>query len=368
MDVDRDGVCDVLTGTRSAAGLHQVACLRGDGTGGFAALLASAGSGDVFGLVAADSNGDGIPNVLVANGPDGTGRIDSFLGNGTGSFHLAQSLLLVDDVKSIATADWNLDGVVDAAGGFFFGGIGLARGTGTGTYLPAGTIAGASAYESLVFADMDGDGRPDLVFVGPAKVGILRNRGGAFAASSSVPAVQAWEVSVGDLDLDGSLDVFMGGGPPTVAIPGDGAARLLAPGFGNQGLALCDLDSNGRGDLVAVTGSSEKVVVYPNGMGWVPGALLFGAGIAGCVGTHGLATSGPPVVGNVAFGLTVTSTPLTALGLVLVADVDDPAGSDLSLAGTTHVVQAISLWPTGGVCRPSAIGLSSSRGLRLRIP
>lgn len=45
-----------------------------------------------------------------------------------------------------------------------------------------------------------------------------------------------------------------------------------------------------------------------------------------------------------------------------------PIPNDLSLAGTTHFVQAISLWPAGSACLPSTFGFSSSRGLRLRIP
>jgi hypothetical protein len=61
----------------------------------------------------ADFNGDGFPDVAVANG--GSGTVSILLGNGDGTFQGAQNYGAGPSPASIATGDFNGDGFPDLA-------------------------------------------------------------------------------------------------------------------------------------------------------------------------------------------------------------------------------------------------------------
>ncbi len=124
---------------------------------------------------------------------------------------------------------------------------------------------------SLSFADLDGDGDFDA-FETPAEYGaplFLTNSGAVASPAFAFPVTDAFglargfspRLSLGDIDGDGDIDVFMGGGYPFVksgeiwVIPNTGsvASPAFVPanpfGFAGYGMALADID--GDGDLDA---------------------------------------------------------------------------------------------------------------------
>lgn len=146
----------------------------------------------------------------------------------------------------------------------------------------ASTTGGAAA-------DLDGDGRVDLIeatAMGPA---VRWNEGGRLGPRQLLEGgggltFVAEEVAVADVDGDGHLDVCasMGGGVDLHCALLDGT-RLLAPmgpfgGIGVQAFELADLDGDGRIDITGCDGRDLEVHLA-DGLG---GFTLFSQGTGRC--------------------------------------------------------------------------------------
>ena len=158
-----DGFPDLIVATGSnTAGL--VGVLLNDGTGKFPTVATySSGGLSPLALAVADVNGDGKPDVVVANqwtdNTDTSSNVSVLLNDGTGKFSTAVAYgtggFFPD---SVAIADINGDGKVDlvvanssvgATGGL--GNVGVLLGNGDGTFgtavaHPSGSYATAVAF------------------------------------------------------------------------------------------------------------------------------------------------------------------------------------------------------------------------------
>lgn len=245
-DFDHDGKLDIAVNDGATVRLHL-----GHGDGTFSAGRAYASNDSVGYLSATDLNGDGHVDLFVGLGNGGYFGGDQFsvaqayalLGNGDGSFRGAPSLPFVHTGRNLV--DLNGDGVLDAVGVnadvSFSAYVGDGRGgfTARGT-LPVATIAlGGESFalreiESFALADVNGDARIDLVFLGkdfiarPTPSGFystglliaLGDGSGAFAAPTFVPAPSF--APAGDFDVDLSLSNLF-----AADVNGDGRADLV---------------------------------------------------------------------------------------------------------------------------------------------
>jgi len=169
------------------------------------------GAGDSPSSVAiGDLNGDGNPDLAVANFHDDT--VSVLLGTGDGTFPTAQNFNVDNGPQSVATDDFDGDGNLDLAtanSGSLFASVLL--GNGDGTFQGAvGYIVGPECH-SVVIGDLNGDNHPDLVFSERIKgsvVVLLGNGDGTFQPFEYFgTGDEPYSVAIGDLNGDGDLDL-----------------------------------------------------------------------------------------------------------------------------------------------------------------
>jgi hypothetical protein len=153
-------------------------------------------------------------------------------------------------------------------------GVSVARGNGDGTFAQRKPYT-TGPVNSLVVADLNLDGRPDIAAAGNEKlVVLLGGADGSFGQARMYPAVrQPFSVAVGGL--------HQGGGPDLVvaSLLNDDASVLINqrgtlgpprsyPLGGAADLVIADFDNNGKADVAAANQISETVTVrLGNGAG-----------------------------------------------------------------------------------------------------
>jgi hypothetical protein len=182
-DLDGDGKLDVAVSN----GCIEYGCtngtvgiLLGNGDGTFQSAQSYSSGGDIAAWISiADLNGDGHPDLVVANGcsngncnGNSIGTIGILIGQGGGTFSPAQTYPAGGYAIQSAVADVNDDGIPDVIVDTGSTGIGVMHGNGDGTfqainfYLPDGSFA---------LADLNNDGKPDLAIALGEFVGVLQN-------------------------------------------------------------------------------------------------------------------------------------------------------------------------------------------------
>jgi hypothetical protein len=245
-DLNGDGKLDLvvaLTGSGCGSGCPKglVGILLGNGDGTFKkAKTYGTGGFDAIGWVAiADVNGDKKPDLVVANYcatecsyPPVEGSVGVLLGNGNGTFHAVKTYPSGGDgAVSVAVADLNKDGKPDilvancgpeACGpGSPGGNVGVLIGNGNGTFKPVVNYPAANSPFDVVAADVNGDGKLDIVVsnwgtpnagTNDGAVTVLQGRGnGTFRPAQTFPSggAEAPSVAVADVNKDGRPDIVL---------------------------------------------------------------------------------------------------------------------------------------------------------------
>ncbi|MFD8141885.1 FG-GAP-like repeat-containing protein [Streptomyces sp. NPDC059708] len=231
-DFDEDGKQDLVTSNTNTNNA-TVVLGNGDGTFGAATRFAlGAGSGPQ-GIAAADLNGDGHQDLVTSNNTSGT--LSVLLGDGHGGFAAPSSVSAGVALPSkLKLADVNEDGKQDAvlvAPGTP-GNIAVLLGDGSGGFGAASLLSAGSNLTSASVADMNGDGHVDLVAssAGSNEVVVLEGNGaGAFAAPLAFGlngGLNPQAVAVADLDGDGRPDVVTANNNSSTAYVKDASVLL----------------------------------------------------------------------------------------------------------------------------------------------
>jgi hypothetical protein len=159
---------------------------------------------------------------------------------------------------------------------------------------PAQRIYAGDYVSSLQTADLDGDGKPEIITSGFHSVGVLRNQGDGTFAKAVVYAHKGFVTygATADLNGDGKLDVavpnFYSNKASMLLNSGDGTltpgADMLADAeldTGQSGTAATDLNGDGRPDLaftVLHDGPSTINVLFNQGDGTFAPPVSYPAG------------------------------------------------------------------------------------------
>lgn len=274
IDVNGDGKLDLVVANAGAGPKDPggVSVLLGNGDGTFqnaASYLAGAGPNSV---AVGDFNGDGQIDLAVANtGQGAAGSVSILLGLGDGTFRAAANYPAGTAPWSIVAGDWNGDGVPDlGVANFRSGDVAVLAGKGDGSFGPAVKIAVGDGPSYLGTADLNQDGVADLVvlhaphsalsvLLGDGKGGF--QRAGAYLAAQSPRTFQflSWRDG-GIVDLmtagAGGLSLYEGNGDGTLAAP----ALYFTGGF-PQAVAVADFNMDGSPDLVEAGDASVSLLL-----------------------------------------------------------------------------------------------------------
>ncbi len=228
-DVNGDGKPDVVV----ANNFDSLGVLLNNGDGTFQPVVTYA-SGGLYpeSVAVADVNGDGYLDLVAANSyaPSGSGSaVGVLLGNGDGTFQPAVTYSTGSSfAASIAVGDLNGDGKPDlvVANDAAKGSISVLLGNGDGTFQAAVLYKSGWGADSVVIGDVNGDGKPDLIVAdcggacsdrakGDGVVRIyLGNGDGTFQAPRRCNSggTYADSVAIGDVNGDGRPDVVVTNG------------------------------------------------------------------------------------------------------------------------------------------------------------
>ncbi|HSZ57290.1 MAG TPA: FG-GAP-like repeat-containing protein, partial [Tepidisphaeraceae bacterium] len=207
-------------------------------------------------VVVSDLNGDGRPDLLTSGN---YGYVSELLGNGDGTFKPGQSVASPAD-RSLTVADFNGDGRPDllTSGQIFLG-------NGNGTFQqPIIVNAGPFA------ADLNGDGKLDLVRLSGNDIGVLLGNGnGTFQPQRTYynVGVDPQMVAIADVNGDGKPDLVI---PDKLRdalsiLFGNGDGTFQPPftiSTGRYPTYVSTADINGDGNVDLVVEEYEKLAVF----------------------------------------------------------------------------------------------------------
>jgi subtilase family serine protease len=263
-DFNGDGIPDLAVANSYN---NTLTILLGNGDGTFTASASQPQTGNYpLAIAVGDFNGDGKADLAVTN--DNSSSVTILLGNGDGTFTAASlSPSTGNGPDSIAVGDFNGDGIQDlAVANGSSGTITVLLGNGDGSF-SAAALSPQTGQEpkSIVTADFNGDGKLDLaveIAGSNASVTVLLGNGdGTFASGVNLTTNDtATALAVGDFNGDGKPDLavtnYYANSLTIFTGNGDGTftANSTTPKTGGSPTSMAVGDFNGDGKLdVAVS-------------------------------------------------------------------------------------------------------------------
>ena len=287
LDFNKDGKNDFVVAVQGTN--PKLALFQNDGTGAFGTPTLLDIGQTPRNVTAGNLDGDGQPDVIVANLGAGTaaGSVSVFLSKAGGGFNAATTVTLTDTKvvkpRAATLADMNNDTkldllVADESNGKVY----IAFGNGNGTFDTANAkgfaLAGTTPQGyALAVGLFDNDTMLDVAVVDGVSnrsvISVLLNdgTGGLKTATSFTVGTNPRGVVSGDFDGDGKADLAVTNltSNTITILKGNGAGSFstaISPGTGNgpRGVALADMNCDGKPDLVVALSDANAAGVMLN--------------------------------------------------------------------------------------------------------
>ncbi len=268
-DFNNDGILDLAVTDGNCAyqeagmALYILVCdagtvsiLLGNGDGSFQPHLDYATGKGPSALAAGDFNGDGKLDLAIVNAEDDS--VSVLLGQGDGTFQ-SQVVYKVPIGQGLVIGDFNNDHKLDLA----VGGPSVMLGNGDGTFQAPITYVGSTQQTgpALAAADFNLDGNLDLYAGGALFLG---NGDGTFVLHATYPVANAAAAAAADLNRDGKPDLVVAqqSGVSVLLGNGDGSFQTTvkySAGYYATDVLVADVNGDGRLDLeVANSGCATQ--------------------------------------------------------------------------------------------------------------
>lgn len=246
-DFNGDGRIDLLL-----SGNDRFIVMLGAGDGTFPTLRESPLSASSSVIYIGDFTGDGNLDILGYGNTGRTPYLAIFQGFGDGKFAIGRIIRpssTINSLTSVSVADLDVDGKLDLVG-VDNNQLVVLRGRGDGTFLPA-QLRTDLALRNVYVADVNRNGAPDLLAIDGNTARIaLGNRNGTFGAFATLDAFTPTNVRMIDLNGDNTPDIF---GEQTMFGRGDGTFQApVELGIPSDGLVF-DWDNDGDIDVLGQT-------------------------------------------------------------------------------------------------------------------
>lgn len=292
------GASGAIPGTGGAGGLGggngsgavggQVFCSLGSGTPDPAVRFLAAAeypthpASYLYPVAMGDLNGDGRPDVAVANafdpdrpaGVGGTagslvGSVSVYLNGPNGVLASAHDYPAGVQAEVVATGDLNGDGKIDLAVTTAQG-VSILLNNGGGAFGTPASFSTGIGPKAVALGDVNGDGKIDLIVANNGRVGrsgmeggdiaVLTNLGsGAFVASNFPAGSSPVAVALGDVNGDDKPDIAVASGDSVSLLLNSGSGTFtpaVSYGAGTTptSIALGDLNGDGKLDMAISKG------------------------------------------------------------------------------------------------------------------
>lgn len=288
-DFNADGKNDVLV---SQLTVGMVTFLRGQGSATLGAATNTTVGTQPRAIAFALIDAGMALDAVVTN--SGSNNVSVLSGAGTGAFTAKPNVAVGATPNAVVLRDLDGDGkfdmvVANPGGGTGMGSISIALGNGDGTFKAPTTMTTAVGATGMAAADMDKDGKLDLVISHGAQgnVSFLKGNGATFAApviiSAGGAAARADDIAVADFDKNGNLDVAVSNGASNnvSVLFGQGNGTFVSPpqttatgGTTPNGLIAVDINSDGFMDLITANQGGNNISVM---LGQAAGKFAAGA-------------------------------------------------------------------------------------------
>lgn len=222
-------------------------------------------------LIGGDFDGDGKRD-FIRN--ESRSHVAFHRGNGDGTFEAPVTSTVSPQTRSFTAADLNADGKLDlVVYDSWSAGILALLNDGAGHFLQSARIPFSSALTAIAVNDFTGDGRADIAVADrQAMVCFPGSGNGTFGTPLSTPATGAGNAAAsGDINHDGKADViFSGWYTSAVGLgKGDGTFVVSNAPVGGATIALGDLNRDGYLDFAGTDGGNNVAhVAYGNATGF----------------------------------------------------------------------------------------------------